>query len=96
MVPHAEASTCTNSSIDRTLFQFNSLRMNMVCTNAPPNAHVRCEPIFNNTFGDIPRWIDPAGTLRIATQNVQGIKPIKDDVKLQGGIGNMVYHSNPE
>jgi hypothetical protein len=90
MFPHAEISTCAILSTARTLFQLNSLRTNMVSTNAPPNDHVRCEPIFNNTFGGVPRWIDPAVTLRIATQNVQGIKPIKDDMRLQGGIGNMV------
>jgi hypothetical protein len=90
MVPHAEAFTNTAPSTARTLFQLNSICTNMVSTNAPPNAHVRCEPIFNTTFGDIPRWIDPAITLCIDTQNVQGITPIKDDEKVQGGIGNMV------
>jgi hypothetical protein len=62
----------------------------MVSTNAPPNDRVHCEPIFNNTFGDVPRWLDPDVTMCIASQNVQGIKPIKEDAKLQGGIGNMV------
>jgi hypothetical protein len=78
-----EASTSTTSSTASTLFQLKSIGTNMVSTNAPPNAHVRCEPIFNNTFGYIPRWIDPDVTLRIATQNVQGITPIKNDEKLQ-------------
>jgi hypothetical protein len=53
-------------------------------------SHIRCEPIFNNTFGDKPRCIDPATTLRITTHNGKGIKTFTNDSKLQSGIGNMV------
>jgi hypothetical protein len=60
-------------------------------THAPPSPqHIRCEPAFHNTFGDLPCWIDPTITLRLVTQNVQGIKPLPDDEKLQSGISNMV------
>jgi hypothetical protein len=62
----------------------------MVSPNTPSNTRVSCEPIFNNTFGDRPHWIDHLTTPRIPTQNVKGIKPFKYDANLQGGIGNMV------
>jgi hypothetical protein len=54
------------------------------------NYHISCEPIFDNTFGDKPILINPAMTLRITTHNVQGIKPVKNNMKFQSGIGNMV------
>jgi hypothetical protein len=52
--------------------------------------HTRCEPAFLNTFGDLPGWIDHSTTLRLVTQNVQGIKPNDNDDKLQSGIVNLV------
>jgi hypothetical protein len=56
----------------------------------PAHTHIRCDPTFHNTFGDLPCWINPSTTLRLVTQNVQGIKPIANDDKLQSGIANMV------
>jgi hypothetical protein len=35
-------------------------------------------------------WIDPATTLQLITQNVQGIKHHANDDKLQSGIANLV------
>jgi hypothetical protein len=52
--------------------------------------HIRCEPDFLNTFGDLTCWIDPSTTLRIVTQNFQGITLITVDDKLQCGIANMI------
>jgi hypothetical protein len=70
------------------IFRWRQLQLN---THAPPSPqHIRCEPAFLNTFGDLPFWIDPAITLQLVTQNVQGIKPLSDDDKLQSGISNMV------
>jgi hypothetical protein len=60
-------------------------------TQAPPSPQqIGCEPAFMNKFGDIPCWIDPATTLRLVTQKVQGIKLLSDDEKLQRSISNMV------
>jgi hypothetical protein len=53
-------------------------------------AHVSCEPIFNNNFGDNPHWIDPVTTLCIVTKNFQVIKPIANNDKLQSGLSNMM------
>jgi hypothetical protein len=52
--------------------------------------HNRYEPAFLNTFGDLPCWIDPSDTLRLVTQNDQGIKPVATNDKLQSGIANMI------
>jgi hypothetical protein len=84
MFPHVEPLPSHASSPNRTIFQLNSIHTNMVSPNMPHKTHFQCEPIFNNTFGEIPFWIDPSTTLRIATHNVQGIKPFKDEAKLQG------------
>jgi hypothetical protein len=54
------------------------------------STHIRGEPLFNNIFGDRPGWIDPATTLRGLSHNVQGIRPIANDDKLQSGLANMV------
>jgi hypothetical protein len=54
------------------------------------STHIRDEPLFHNTFGDRPGWIDPATTQIIVTQNVQGIKPIANDNKLQSGLVNIL------
>jgi hypothetical protein len=68
----------------------SSIRTNVIPPIPSKNSHIHCEPILINTFRDKPRWIDLVTTLRIATQNAQGIKPFKNDAKLQSGIGNMV------
>jgi hypothetical protein len=81
---------CPAPSSARTLFQMNSIRTNMISSIPANNSCIRCGPIFNNTFGDKTRWIDPATMLRITTQNVQGIKPVKNNTKLQSDIGNMI------
>jgi hypothetical protein len=90
MFPHSEPLSSNASSPAHTLFQLNPIRTNMVSLNTPHNTHFRCEPIFNNTFRDIPHWISSLTTLCITTQNIQCIKPFKDDTKLQGGIDNTV------
>jgi hypothetical protein len=54
------------------------------------NTHVIYEPAFDSTFGDKPCWINPAKTLCIATQNIQRIKPIANDDKLQSGIATIL------
>jgi hypothetical protein len=38
----------------RTLYQMHSIRSNMLSPSTASNTHIRCEPIFNNTFGDKP------------------------------------------
>jgi hypothetical protein len=59
-------------------------------THRPPlNTHC-CETAFLNTFGDLPFWIDPVTTIRIVTQNFQGINSLAYDDKLQNGTANMV------
>jgi hypothetical protein len=40
------------------------------------HTHIRCEPDFNNTCGDLLCWIGPSTKICLVTQNVQGIKPI--------------------
>jgi hypothetical protein len=52
--------------------------------------HNRCEAVFLITFGYLPCWIDPSATLRMVTKNVQGIKHVATNDKLQSGIANMV------
>jgi hypothetical protein len=90
LIPHAESLTSDALSPARALFQLNSIQTNIISTNAQPNDHVRCKSIFNTYFSNNPRWIDPATTLCIATQNVQGFNPFRDANKLQGGTSNMV------
>jgi hypothetical protein len=64
-------------------------------TYEPPSPQsIRCKPAFHNTFGDMTCWIDPSTTLRLVTQNIQCIKPLADDNKLQSGISNMVSLPN--
>jgi hypothetical protein len=70
------------------IFRWRQLQLN-THTN-PTLQHTRCEPAFINTFGDLPGWIDPATTLILVTQKVQGIKSHAQDDKLQSGIVNLV------
>jgi hypothetical protein len=73
-----------------TLFKINSIRTKLIPSVPANNSHIRCEPIFNNKFGNKPLWIDPATILRITTHNVQDFKPFTNDAKLKSSIGNMV------
>jgi hypothetical protein len=59
---HAETSPHPASSPTCPLFQMNSIRTNIIPPLPYLKSHIRCEPIFNNIFGDKPRWIDPATT----------------------------------
>jgi hypothetical protein len=90
MIPHAATHPSPAPSPARKVFQMNSIHTNMLPSIPANNSHICCDPIFNNNFGDKSRWIDPATTLRIITQNVQGFKPFTNDAKLQSSIGNMV------
>jgi hypothetical protein len=90
MSPHSAPHPSPAPSPARTLLQMNSIHTNMLPSIPGNNYHTLCEPIFNNTIGEKPLWIDSATTLRITTHNVQGLKPFLNDAKLQSGIGNMV------
>jgi hypothetical protein len=87
---HAETQPSHLQIPAHTISQMHYIRSNMLSPPPASNTHIRCDPIFNNTLGDKPRWIDPVTTRRINTQNVQGFKPVSNDTKLQSGIGNMV------
>jgi hypothetical protein len=89
MSPLQTPNTRPNSS-SNSMAQWRQLQSNNNEQCSSNNTHVRGERIFNNTFGDRPGWIDQATALHIVTQNVQVIKPIANDNKLQSGLTSMV------
>jgi hypothetical protein len=88
MIPQISYNTSPQLS-SQIMSRWRCLQSNAANTNTT-NTHIRCEPDFLNTFCDLPCWIDPSTTLRIVIQNVQGIKPITTNDKLQSGIANMI------
>jgi hypothetical protein len=90
MSMHDEPPSSPARSPSRTLHQLQSIRTNIRTGHTAETTHVSGESTFINAYGDIPGCIDPSTNIRISTQNVQGVKPVKDDVKLQSGIDSMV------
>jgi hypothetical protein len=82
IIPHVVHPTSHVSSPAHTLYQMHSIRNNIVSPVTGLTTLVQGEPIVSNSFGDRPGWIDPSTSLHIVTQNVQGIKHVKDDAKL--------------
>jgi hypothetical protein len=61
-----------------------------ISRGAPTVTRVGGDSLFNNSWGNKPKIVDPKLTLRWAFQNVRGIIPKEKDPTLASGIENLM------